>query len=279
MRLNPLEEKTGKARSEEKAGKARMERILFLDILRGLAVLNMVTYHLLYDLVYIFGIPVSWFSIRKCFVWEQFICFTFILIAGISFHLSRRPWRNGLKLWGCALILTAVTLLVIPEEMIAFGILHFLGSAVLLTWVCGPFLEKIPAAAGFAVSLLLFVVIRHIPEGRLGIVSLWEWKLPVELYSKPFLFWAGFPAPQFFSADYFPVLPWILLFWVGYFGGSRWIRGSERLRKRTALPETPLYRILDRSLGWVGRKSIWIYMLHQPVIYGALLLLRKAGRI
>ncbi|MDR2888569.1 MAG: DUF1624 domain-containing protein, partial [Lachnospiraceae bacterium] len=128
--------------------KKKAPRMLFLDIIRGTAVINMVAYHLLYDLVYIFGVEIGWFGIRKSFVWEQFICFTFILVAGFSINLSRAPWRNGVRLCGCALILTVVTMVVIPSERILFGIIHFLGCAVLLTFVARPLLERIPAAVG-----------------------------------------------------------------------------------------------------------------------------------
>ncbi len=252
------------------------KRILFLDMLRGLAVLNMVLYHLLYDLVYIFGVPISWFSISKCFVWEQWICFTFILIAGISFRLSRKPWKNGLKLLGCAVVLSLVTALVIPEEIIMFGILHLLGCAVLLTWILWPLLKKIPAAWGFIGSLLIFVLIRHISVGRIGIAGLCEWRIPEGLYNNRLMFWAGFPAADFFSADYFPVLPWIMLFLTGCFGGIWWIRGSAALSGRDKpVSEKKFYRVLDKSFGAVGRKSLWIYMLHQPILYGLLLFLQK----
>ncbi len=252
------------------------KRVLFLDMLRGLAVLNMVLYHLLYDMVYIFGVSVSWFSISKCFVWEQWICFTFILIAGVSFRLSRKPWKNGLKLFGCGMILTIVTVLVIPEELILFGILHFLGCAILITWVLWPLLKKIPVVLGFIGSLLLFIFIRHITAGWIGIHGLWVYGMPAWPYERDYLFWAGFPSPAFMSSDYFPVLPWIFLFLTGCFGGVLWFRQSEKVN---AVGENRIYKALDRSLGTVGRKSLWIYMLHQPVLYGTLLILQKMGLI
>lgn len=247
--------------------------ILFLDIIRGFAVVNMVIYHLLYDLVSIFGVRIDWFNTRPCFLWEQMICFIFILVSGISFRLSRAPWKNGIKLWGCAGVLTGVTMVVIPEERILFGILHFLGSAVLLTWIGDRWLKRIPAAAGILISLTLFLLTRQISAVRIDL---------------PYLFWAGFPRRDFFSADYFPMLPWLFLFWTGYFGSEWWIRGSDAIKgrmgmaedegKRKRLPESrPLwvraYRSFDGSLGVIGRNSLWIYMLHQPLLYGFLLLL------
>ena len=252
------------------------KRVLFLDILRGLAILNAVMYHLLYDLVYIFGVSVSWFSIRKCFVWQQSICITFILISGISFRLSRRPWKSILVRAGCAILLSVVTLVVIPEEVVVFGIIHFLGSAFLIAWLCRPLLRKIPTWLGLSISLFLFVFIRNISEGSVGIPGLWEYHLPVALYDNHFMFWTGFPSADFYSADYFPILPWIMLFFTGCFGGIWWIKGSSILTARQEpLDEKPIYRLLDKSLGAAGRKSLWIYMIHQPILYGALLFLQK----
>lgn len=266
MRQNPSVRKTG-------------NRVFLLDAIRGLAVVNMVAYHVVYDLIQLFGMDAGGPGIRRYFPWQQTICFTFILVAGISFNLSRKPWKNGLERSLCAVILTVVTALVIPEELIVFGTIHFMAGAVFLTWICLPLLKKIPTAAGFAISLILFIILRHLSEGWIGLAGLWEWKLPAGLYESRYLFWLGFPSPQFFSSDYFPILPWILLFWTGYFGGRWWIRGSDMIRNRTAIPESGLYRIADRSLGAVGRKSLWIYMLHQPVTYGILLLLHQMGWI
>lgn len=252
----------------------KRRRILFLDLVRGLAVLNMIAYHLLYDLVYIFDVEIPWFSIRKCYMWEQLICFTFILVSGIAFRLSKEPWKNGIKLLVCAMMLTVVTGLVIPEEIIRFGILHFLGCAILLVWLVRPLLDKIHTHTGVMISLLLFGIIKNLPQGRLGIAGFWSVRLPERMYGNDYLYWLGFPTENFFSADYFPLLPWILLFIAGYFAGVWWIRASEWMDGcKVPCGNTAAYKILDASLGWVGRKSLWIYMLHQPVIYGILLLI------
>ncbi len=260
--------------SDRKAG----GRVFLLDSIRGAAVVNMVAYHAVYDLIQMFGLPLGG-GLRRFYPWQQAICITFILIAGISFQLSRKPWRNALERIICAGILTAVTALAMPSELIMFGIIHFLAAAVLLTILCQPLLKKIPTGAGFLVSLIIFVLIRHIAGGWIGLSGLWVWELPPALYASRFLFWLGFPSAQFYSADYFAVLPWIFLYWAGYFGGRWWIKGSGLIRNRTAVPESGLYRLADKSLGAVGRTSLWVYMLHQPVIYGILLWLDRLGQI
>ena len=72
-----------------------MKRSSVLDILKSVAVVNMVAYHTLYDVVYIFGVPVSFMGTRASFVWQQAICWTFILVSGALSLSSRRPYRRA----------------------------------------------------------------------------------------------------------------------------------------------------------------------------------------
>ena len=71
----------------------------------------------------------------------------------------------------------------------------------------------------------------------------------------------GFPGPGFVSSDYFSLLPWLLLFWTGYF----------LYRLRPAEPLLPDIRLPGFSA--MGRHSLLIYLLHQPVLYALLVLL------
>ena len=68
------------------------QRFWQIDALRGLALLNMLVYHAMYDWVYIFGHASGWYDIwsTHCHVWQQYICWSFILLSGYSFTLSRR---------------------------------------------------------------------------------------------------------------------------------------------------------------------------------------------
>ena len=101
-------------------------RLWQLDALRGLALVNMVAYHALYDWVYVFGLPCAWYDISApgCHIWQQYICWSFLLIAGFSFTLSRAPLKNGLLTLGCAAVLTIVTAVFLPGQAIWFGVLH-----------------------------------------------------------------------------------------------------------------------------------------------------------
>jgi len=120
-------------------------RVCLLDELRGLAVLLMIFYHGAYDAVYIFRFTGSgWFTSVPMDFLQLYIAVSFILIAGIMGRYSRSNFRRGVKTFLCGLLVTAVTLLVMPSERILFGILHFLGAAMMLLGLFEPLLRKIP---------------------------------------------------------------------------------------------------------------------------------------
>ena len=115
--------------------RTKTSRMWLPDALRGLALLNMLAYHAMYDWVYVFGHESSWYNIWTpgCHVWQQYICWSFILLSGFSFPLAKRPAKNGLIVAGCAAVLTFVTAVFMPSEAIWFGVLHLNAAAVLLT--------------------------------------------------------------------------------------------------------------------------------------------------
>lgn len=116
-----------------------------------------------------------------------------------------------MKTFLCGLLVTAVTLLVMPSERILFGILHFLGAAMMLLGLCEPLLRKIPAAAGVLFSAVLYLATDSIGQGWIGLGPL-RLELPRALYDAGFLFPLGLHPLIFASADYYPLLPWIFLF-------------------------------------------------------------------
>lgn len=236
-------------------------RFAVLDTLRGFAVLNMVVFHGVYDWVYIFGRPAAWFTgTGNAYGWQQFICWTFILVAGAVFPLGRRPYKRGLVVFGCGMVLTAVTVLAMPSEQILFGILHFLGLAMLLTAPLRKWLLRVPAAVGAAGSFLLFLLTKSLPYGGLGLGDVLLWRLPAAWYSQRWTFPLGLMGPDFYSADYFPLLPWLFLFWTGMY---LWRALSARWGGRLAdIGPVPVF-------GWLGRHSLAVYMVHQPLLLAA----------
>lgn len=237
-----------------------------LDFLRGVSLVNMIVYHLLYDLVYLFGVPMPWYHGRGAYWWQQLICGSFILFAGFSCRLSRNNGKRGAQLLSFGLSLSAVTALVMPGQKILFGILHFMGVSCLLLALLQKVLEKIPPASGVVAALFFFLLTRGVGRGWLGFFGHPLVRLPEGLYQTGFLFPLGFPGPGFFSSDYFPLLPWFFLFLTGFF---LW-----PLVREVPLMEHP---VRANPISWVGRHTLWIYMAHQPVLYGICWLLERAG--
>lgn len=98
---------------------AAPRRIAAFDALRGFALVNMAVYHGVYDWVYVFGRPAAWFTqTGNAHIWQQFICWTFILLAGAVFPYGKHAVRRGAVTFGCGFLLTAVTMLVMPSEQI-----------------------------------------------------------------------------------------------------------------------------------------------------------------
>lgn len=212
-------------------------RYRLLDELRGLDLISMMLYHGMWDVVFLFGVAQKWYTGRPGFVWQQSICWVFILLSGFCLPLGHHPFRRGAIVFGAGALVTAVTLLFLPEDVVWFGVLTLLGSSMLLTAALDPLFRRVPPAVGVAVSAL-----------------------PQALYASYTTAYLGFMPKSFFSTDYFPLLPWLFLFWAGYF--LHHLVGRERL--------APLRRSVCPPLGWMGRHSLVLYLLHQPVILGVL---------
>ena len=238
------------------------KRYTLVDILRGLAVIAMIAYHTIWDLVYVHGVEVGDFGAytQTRFIIQRTIRWSFIILSGFCFQMGKRKLKRGLTVLGGGVIITLVTMVVMPDYPIHLGVLTFIGSAMVLCIPLDRVFRHVPGWLGFGISLLLFLATEHVPEGLLGQGS-WTVAMPQQLYSNYFTAWLGMPSLAFYSSDYVPVIPWLFSFWMGYFAYScfkKW----DMLQYLSCLRFEPLE--------WVGRNALIIYMLHQPVIYGVL---------
>ena len=135
---------------------------------------------------------------------------------------------------------------------------------MVLFWLLRPLLDKIPLWAGLAVFGLLTWLTWNIQNGQLGFAPIWSLQLPASWYQSNWLMPLGFVPNGFFSADYFPLLPWVFVFFAGSLAGVPLKEGR--------FPAF-VYPTHVRWLAAVGRHTLWIYLLHQPVIYGVLSLI------
>ena len=251
-----------------------------LDLVRGVCILSMVAYHAMYDLVNLKGFTAPWFHGAPGHVWQQSICWTFILLSGLCWQLSRRHGKRGLLLVGCGALITAVTYFVMPGELILYGVLNLLGLSALLLIPLDRLFQicRLPAWAGLTGALLLFFVLRGVPEGYLGFEGLRLFELPGTLYQFDALAVLGLPPMSFYSSDYFPLVPWFFLFLAGYFLWSLLSRSERtldflcRAGIRTRVDGSRTLFPLLRPFAFLGRHSLLIYLLHQPVLMGIFLL-------
>ena len=245
----------------------KSQRYIELDLLRGIAVLAMIAYHLVFDLVY-FGI--ASFAVTEG-LWKIFarsIAITFILLVGISLFISKKQRdynssyyiHRGLITFACGLGITAVTLFVVPKEFIFFGILHLIGLSIIL--------------APFFFSF-------HWWNGVIGTILIASgWYINnYFITSYTWLAWFGTPHYSMQTLDWFPFLPWFGVILLGLAIGSifypegkpRWWKNTKNIIVGESQKKKGIAHYLLRPVVWLGQHSLMIYLVHQPLIIGVIL--------
>ncbi len=242
------------------------KRLHLIDTLRGVTMVSMILYHFCWDLKYINGFAMDWYESFGGFLWQQSICWSFILIAGFCFHLTKKPLKNGLVVFACGVVVTCVTLVAMPDDAVHFGVLTMIGSSILLAVPLRRVLGDSPGhpCASLVVCALLFAMTRGINDRSLNLFFT-TIDLPEALYNgggsdgmgRPFLTYLGFTQNGFASSDYFSLLPWFFLFLTGYFL-------YHVLKGRL---NAPCFGLRLPFFTWFGRHSLVVYMGHQVVLY------------
>ena len=226
---------------------ARKNRVWEIDALRGLCIPGMILIHLIYDVVNLYRF-VDWPYPLWYSLFKNNYGALFILISGISVTLGSRSIRRGITVFLCGMLCTAVTagmyLLQIAGRgiIIYFGVLHCLGVCMMI-W---PVFKKLPASF-LAVLGLILVFAGLLLRGM--------------VFDTCWLLIFGFQFPGFASSDYFPLMPNLGYFLLGAAFGRRFYP-----EKRSLLPNVNQNHPVIRFLCFCGRRSLWIYLLHQPVL-------------
>jgi uncharacterized membrane protein len=230
-------------------------RIWELDVFRGICIIGVVFVHLMYDLSTLYNIidwqyPV-WFAFIKR--WGGIL---FILLSGTCATLGRRSVRRGLVVFGCGLVISAVTYGMYrygfhKSIIIYFGVLHCLGTCMILWWIFKRFPGWLLAVLGVAMVVAGFYLDTIYPADNL-------WLMPL-----------GILPPTFSTSDYFPLLPNLGWFLLGAVMGRTIYR-----KKQTLLPFVSPKNPIVRFFSFLGRHSLWIYLLHQPILSGICMLLQ-----
>ena len=241
-----------------------MVRFWEVDLLRGIAILLMVLYHFAFDLDY-FGLVKIDVKSGVFLTIARLAVTLFLLLVGLSLTLSfsravrlgredrfaARLFRRSAWILSLALCISAVTYLLLGRGYIIFGALHMIGLSLLLAY---PFLRL--GRKNFILGSILIILGWYVQD------------ISVDHY---WLLWLGLAPPGFYSLDYIPLIPWfgVVLFGVGL-GGLLY----PGYRRRINLPE------LVESTGgfwaaplcFLGRNSLVIYLVHQPLIIMVLII-------
>ena len=242
---------------------AAKERLVEIDVFRGIAILAMGCFHFLFDLVFFGGVRLDLYSLASPWFWlGRFAAVSFVGLAGVSLYL--RFYRHGLNesgkklakdflsrgifIFGLGLLITVFTFVFFPRYTVWFGVLHLIGIAAILSIP----LIKNPKAAG-VLGLLILV---------LGVgISLNAFSFPSWLPIFPF---------SFSTFDYFPLFPWLGVFWLGI-GIGNFLYQKTKPRFWKLIPSDP-DNLFTRILAWLGRHSLLVYFVHQPILVAILAL-------
>lgn len=236
------------------------KRVYLLDELRGFAIICMVIHHTFYDIGFVLGYEWGYNIFNFLCLFQPVFWAIFIVTSGICSRLSRNTIKRGGIVLAAGLIVSFVTAVIMPlmgieGAEIYFGILSCLGCCMIISGLLSPLIKKMNAKLGMLAMLILFFAVYNISSGKIffGLIS-----LPDILYSTNYLAPLGFYTKGFFSADYFPLIPWLFMFLFGAFLGKYAVNG--------ALPKS-FYKSRIQFLQKIGKSSLWIYLLHQPVLY------------
>ncbi|MBO2526681.1 MAG: hypothetical protein CW335_00660 [Clostridiales bacterium] len=230
------------------------KRIWELDALRGICIIGMIVVHLFYDLSAFGGKSIDlpkWFLLIR-----QYGHILFVLISGICATLTASTtFKRGLAVFCAGLLVSYVTffmdcVLGITNIRIWFGILHMLGVCMMLY----PLFRKLPYWATALIGVI-FIVLGY-----------WMQTLTV---SVDFLFPIGLRSAAFYvGSDFFPLFPGFGWFLIGAAVGKTAYRKKESL-----LPGVNADCMIFRFFRFIGRHSLWFYLLHQPVLTAVVLLI------
>jgi uncharacterized membrane protein len=232
-------------------------RIDAIDSLRGFALCLMIVYHFAFDLRF-YGVTASDFEHDPFWLgFRAIIVSLFMGLVGMSLVLADRAgasaahfWRRVAVIGACALAVTAASAIAFPRSFIYFGILHCIAVASVLAW---PFVRWPAAAFGVGAAIIVAGLTLSSP-----------------VFDNPVLSAVGFVTHKPLTEDYVPLAPWAGVVFIGIGLGNLLARQSFRILA-PLIQAPPL-------LFWLGRRSLAVYMVHQPILLGLLWLALHAVR-
>jgi uncharacterized membrane protein len=239
------------------------QRFIEIDMLRGVAILMMIIGHILWDLDYFGLLPIN----SEVYSVLQRTCPPlFFLLVGMSLIVSKkksdRKSNNdentyykhlivrGLNIFCLGMCLTIGSLIFMPEKIVFFGVLHCIGLSIVISTIFLKYKKYVPIfAISFISTGMIFMKI-HIQNPTLFHLIIGQHS--ADLWS--------------YTLDYFPMLPWFGLVLLGISIGDQLYEGTSR---KFRMPDLSKYKPI-KIFQWCGQHSLGLYLVHQPVIAGAL---------
>lgn len=255
-------------------------RIGLMDDLRGFCVFCMIFYHGFLLAFESFGVEAGGLAYEFFRPVQPFFAGVFILLCGVSCRLSHSNWKRGAELFGIALAINVATIVLLPlleaplrvdfsGTEIWFGILNLLSVSILFFALAHKVLDWLPPAAGAYLMLLLWYMTRFFESGRISFGS-WSVNVPADWQNHAWTFPFGLHDSTFFSADYFPLIPWMFLFLAGAYFGIYIAEGH--------VPQFA-YKARLGPINWLGRHALLVYVVHVPAWFLLLELVHLTGLI
>ncbi|MFH1473998.1 MAG: heparan-alpha-glucosaminide N-acetyltransferase [Candidatus Aenigmatarchaeota archaeon] len=233
------------------------KRFWEIDALRGIALIRIVIFNWSFTLMYL---GIYTFSLGMAL--PGLGASIFIFLVGLSLTISysrirgkklketyKKYFSRGLKVFSYGLLISVITFLTFPESFVVFGILHFIGVSIIL----GQFFLKFKKL-NLLLGLLLIIIGLYLQNFS---------------FDFPWLLWLGFAPQHFYTFDYFPILPWFGITLLGIYFGNVLYKNGKRSFKIKDVSNSSIVRFLS----FLGRKSLFIYLVHQPLLIIILLLL------
>lgn len=229
------------------------KRLAYIDELRGIAVIIMVLFHFIYQENLLTGAMENLLSNFYINFLKTIAQIIFIALAGVCCNYSRDNIKRGVIYIYIGLLIDLFTYIIIPEEMITFGIFSFMGLSVLIYEVFKKKINSMSINRGILLFIIVFII-TYCFQRKMINLGLRNNEVFNTLINGGYLNFMGFKSSSFRSSDFFPILPWIFIFMAGVLLGRKLYKMNNS------------NKIKLRLLAFIGRKSLLIYLIHIPII-------------
>ena len=228
-------------------------RIEAIDLMRGAALVAMIVYHFAWDLEFFGYAPEGMTRETGWVLFARGIASSFLFLVGVSLYLAHAQGirtRSFVKrmamVAGAALVITAATWFATPQGFIFFGILHHIALASIL----GLAFLRVPTLVTIAVAIAVIAAPSYLRHA---------------FFDHPAWWWTGLSTANPRSNDYVPLFPWFGAVLLGIAAARLGVATGFFERLAPWQPGS-----WSRPVRFAGRHSLAVYLIHQPVLIGAL---------